>query len=42
MKMFIDPSEVFLHRDFVDFRKAINGLAAQALYSFFAIKPKTN
>ena len=27
MKMFIEPSEVFLHRDFVDFRKSINGLA---------------
>jgi len=26
MKMFIEPSEVFLHRDFVDFRKSINGL----------------
>ena len=28
MKMFVDPSEVFLYRDFVDFRKAINGLVA--------------
>jgi transposase len=28
MKMFFDPSEVFLHRDFVDFHKAINGVAA--------------
>ena len=28
MKMFVEPSEVFLYRDFVDFRKAINGLAA--------------
>ncbi len=28
MKMFVEPSAVFLHRDFVDFRKAINGLAA--------------
>lgn len=28
MKMFVEPSEVFLHRDFVDFRKSINGLAA--------------
>lgn len=28
MKMFIEPSQVFLHRDFVDFRKAINGLVA--------------
>ena len=24
--MFVEPSEVFLHRDFVDFRKSINGL----------------
>jgi transposase len=28
MEMFVEPSTVFLHRDFVDFRKAINGLAA--------------
>jgi transposase len=28
MEMFVDPSDVYLHRDFVDFRKAINGLAA--------------
>ena len=28
MKMFVEPSEVFLHRDFVDFRKAISGFAA--------------
>ncbi len=28
MKMFVEPSAVFLHRDIVDFRKAINGLAA--------------
>jgi len=28
MKMFVEPSEVFLHRDFVDFRKSINGLSA--------------
>jgi len=28
MKMFVQPSEIYLHRDFVDFRKAINGLAA--------------
>lgn len=28
MKLFIKPSAVFLHRDFVDFRKSINGLAA--------------
>jgi transposase len=28
MKMFVDLSVVFLHRDFIDFRKAINDLAA--------------
>ena len=28
MKMFVEPSEIFLHRDFVDFRKSINGLTA--------------
>ena len=28
MKMFVEPSEVFLHRDFVDFRKSINGLVS--------------
>lgn len=28
MNMFVKPSAVYLHRDFVDFRKAINGLAA--------------
>jgi len=28
MKMFIEPSAIFLYRDVVDFRKAINGLAA--------------
>ncbi len=28
MKMFVEPSEIFLYRDFVDFRKAINGLTA--------------
>lgn len=28
MKMFVEPSQIFLHRDFVDFRKAINGLTA--------------
>jgi len=28
MKMFIDVPEVYLHRQFVDFRKSINGLAA--------------
>ena len=26
MKMFVEPEDVFLHCDFVDFRKAINGL----------------
>jgi hypothetical protein len=53
MKMFVEPSDVFLYRDFVDFRKAINGLAAlvegelnRDAYTgallIFAIKPKTN
>jgi transposase len=28
MKMFVEPSEIFLHRDFVDFRKSINGLVS--------------
>ena len=28
MKLFVVPPQVFLHRDFVDFRKSINGLAA--------------
>ena len=28
MKLFVEPSQVYLHRDFVDFRKSINGLAA--------------
>ena len=28
MKLFVDPPRVYLHRDFVDFRKSINGLAA--------------
>ena len=28
MKLFVDPPQVYLHRDFVDFRKSINGLAA--------------
>jgi len=28
MNMFVESSAVFLYRDFVDFRKAINGLAA--------------
>ncbi len=26
MKMFVDPGAIYLHRDFVDFRKSINGL----------------
>ena len=26
MRMFIEPPDIYLHRDFVDFRKAINGL----------------
>lgn len=28
MKMFIEPGKIYLHRDFVDFRKSINGLSA--------------
>jgi transposase len=28
VKMFVDVSEVYLHRDPVDFRKSINGLSA--------------
>lgn len=28
MKMFVEPSEVFLHRNAVDFRKSIDGLVA--------------
>lgn len=28
MKMFVNPSEIYLHRDFVDFRMSINGLTA--------------
>ena len=28
MKLFVDPPRVYLHRDFVDFKKSINGLAA--------------
>jgi transposase len=28
MKMFVEVPEVFLHRDVVDFRKSINGLAS--------------
>ena len=27
MKMFVQPPEIYLHRQFVDFRKSINGLA---------------
>ncbi|WDE11855.1 IS66 family insertion sequence element accessory protein TnpB [Thalassomonas haliotis] len=27
MKMFVEPTAIYLHREFVDFRKAINGLA---------------
>ena len=27
MKMFIEPSDIYLHRPSVDFRKSINGLA---------------
>jgi len=26
MKLYVEPLEVYLHRDFVDFRKSINGL----------------
>lgn len=26
MKMFIEPDDIYLHTDFVDFRKSINGL----------------
>lgn len=26
MKMFVEPDQIYLHRDFVDFRKSINGL----------------
>jgi len=25
MKMFVEPSSIYLHRQFVDFRKSING-----------------
>jgi len=28
MKMFVDPSNIYLHRQFVDFRKSINGLSS--------------
>jgi len=27
MKMFVEPSNIYLHRQFVDFRKSINGLS---------------
>ena len=27
MKMFVEPSSIYLHRHFVDFRKSINGLS---------------
>jgi len=27
MKMFVEPSQIYLHRQFVDFRKSINGLS---------------
>ena len=27
MKMFVDPGAIYLHREPVDFRKSINGLA---------------
>ena len=27
MKMFVEPSDIYLHRPVVDFRKSINGLA---------------
>jgi transposase len=27
MKMFVGPAVVYLHRNFIDFRKTINGLA---------------
>ena len=26
MKMFVEPGDIYLYRDFVDFRKSINGL----------------
>ena len=28
MKLFVAPPQVYLQRDFIDFRKSINGLAA--------------
>jgi transposase len=27
MNMFVSPSRIYLHRQFVDFRKSINGLS---------------
>ena len=36
MKMFVQPSAVFLHRDVVDFRKSINGLTAIVEYELNA------
>jgi len=27
MKMFVEPSSIYFHRQFVDFRKSINGLS---------------
>ena len=32
MKMFIEPPTIYLHRDFVDFRKSINGLVGIVEY----------
>jgi hypothetical protein len=53
MKMFVNPTGIFLHRDFVDFRNAINGLTAlvedeqnempiPVIYLSFAINQKIN
>ena len=28
MRMFVEPDDIYLHTDFVDFRKLINGLLA--------------
>ena len=28
MMMFVDVGEIYLHREFVDFRKSINGMVA--------------
>jgi len=28
MRMFVEPDDIYLHTDFVDFRKSINGLLA--------------